>query len=165
MADKTDKRAFIALMVLAVITGIVTFYAFGAVSPKSGVVDSIYRQELPPEATASEDTATGAAGAAVDESAYANKVEIKILKAFIASMAIYPIGSFVRLNTGEIAKVIGINHGAPFRPEIRIYFDSSEHKLDEPVRINLVEEEYTQTYIQETLESAEIDRIYQLMDE
>ncbi|HET6589343.1 MAG TPA: hypothetical protein VFG45_04180 [Candidatus Nitrosocosmicus sp.] len=80
MADKTDKRAFIALMVLAVITGIVTFYAFGAVTPKSGVVDSIYRQELPPEATASEDAAAGAAGAAVDESAYANKVEIKILK-------------------------------------------------------------------------------------
>jgi HD-GYP domain-containing protein (c-di-GMP phosphodiesterase class II) len=91
--------------------------------------------------------------------------EIKILKAFIASMAIYPIGSFIRLNTGEIAKVIGINHGAPFRPEIRIYFDSSEHKLDESVRINLVEEEYTQTYIQDTLESAEMDRIYQLMDE
>lgn len=80
MADKTDKRAFIALMVLAVITGIITFYAFGAATPKAGIVDSIYRQELPPAATASEDAAAGAAGAAVDESAYANKVEIKILK-------------------------------------------------------------------------------------
>jgi HD-GYP domain len=91
--------------------------------------------------------------------------EIKILKAFIASMAIYPIGSFIRLNTGEIAKVIGINPGAPFRPEIRIYFDSSARKLDEPVRINLTAEEYTQTYVQETLERDESEKIYQLLDE
>ena len=79
MADKTDKRAFIALMVLAVITGIITFYAFGAATPKAGTVDSIYRQDLPPQATATEESAAGGGGA-VDESAYANKVEIKILK-------------------------------------------------------------------------------------
>ncbi len=91
--------------------------------------------------------------------------EIKILKAFIASMAIYPIGSFIRLNTGEIAKVIGINHGAPFRPEIRIYIDSSGQKLDESVRINLIEEEYTQTFIQETLEGNEAEKIYQVVEQ
>jgi HD-GYP domain-containing protein (c-di-GMP phosphodiesterase class II) len=91
--------------------------------------------------------------------------EIKILKAFIASMAIYPIGSFIRLNTGEVAKVIGINHGAPFRPEIRIYIDSSRQKLDEPVRINLTSDEYTQTYVQETLEREETEKIYQLIGE
>ncbi len=91
--------------------------------------------------------------------------EIKILKAFIASMAIYPIGSFIRLNTGEIAKVIGINHGSPFRPEIRIYLDSSQQKLDESVRINLVDEEYTQTYIQETLEGSEIEKVYQILEQ
>jgi HD-GYP domain-containing protein (c-di-GMP phosphodiesterase class II) len=91
--------------------------------------------------------------------------DIKILKAFVASMAIYPIGSFIRLNTGEVAKVIGINHGAPFRPEIRIYFDSSEQKLDEPVRINLTADEYTQTYVQETLERDAMEKIYRMLEE
>jgi HD-GYP domain-containing protein (c-di-GMP phosphodiesterase class II) len=91
--------------------------------------------------------------------------EIKILKAFIASMAIYPIGSFVRLNTGEVAKVVGINHKAPFRPEIRIYFDSSNQKLEEPVRINLTSDEYTQTYVQETLEREETEHVYKLLGE
>lgn len=80
MASKTDKRAFIILMGLAVLTGIITFYAFGAATPKPGVVDSIYRQDLPPEATATEAAAGSAGEAAVDESAYAKKVEVKILK-------------------------------------------------------------------------------------
>jgi HD-GYP domain-containing protein (c-di-GMP phosphodiesterase class II) len=91
--------------------------------------------------------------------------DIKILKAFIASMAIYPIGSFIRLNTGEVAKVIGINHGAPFRPDIRIYFDSAMQKLEEPVRINLTSDEYTQTYVQETLERNETEKIYEMLGE
>ncbi len=91
--------------------------------------------------------------------------EIKVLKAFIASMAIYPIGSFVRLNTGEVARVVGINHGAPFRPDIKILFDSNLQKLDEPVRLNLTSDEYTQTYIQETLERDESEKVYRLLGE
>ncbi|MGE5581682.1 MAG: HD-GYP domain-containing protein [Bacillota bacterium] len=91
--------------------------------------------------------------------------DVKVLKAFVASMAIYPIGSLVRLNSGEVAKVVGINHGMPFRPEIRILFNSNYQKLEEPVRINLTAEEYTQTYIQETLEREESEKVYQLLGE
>jgi plastocyanin len=82
MADKTDKRAFYTLMGMAVIVGIIAYYVFTAATPKAGIVDSIYRQELPPPAPAA--SATDAAGesssAAVDESAFANKVEVKILQ-------------------------------------------------------------------------------------
>lgn len=79
MADKTDKRAFSTLMVMAVIVGIIAYYLFTAATPKPGIVDSIYRQELPPAPVA---TATDAAESseAVDESAFANKVEVKILQ-------------------------------------------------------------------------------------
>jgi HD-GYP domain-containing protein (c-di-GMP phosphodiesterase class II) len=90
--------------------------------------------------------------------------DIKILKALVTSMAIYPIGSFVRLNTGEVAKVVGINHGYPFRPEIRIYLDRNHHKLERPIRINLADEEYTQTYIQETLDYQESEKMYTLLE-
>ncbi|MCL6590883.1 MAG: HD-GYP domain-containing protein [Firmicutes bacterium] len=89
--------------------------------------------------------------------------DVKVLKALISSMAIYPIGSFVRLNTGEIAKVVGINHGFPFRPEIRIYFDRNKNRLEKPIRINLSHEEYTQTYIQETLNGQETEAMYQIL--
>jgi len=76
-ADKTDKRAFLTLMGMAVIVGIIAYYLFTAATPKAGIVDSIYRQELPPAAPVA--TATNASEA-VDESAFANKVEVKILQ-------------------------------------------------------------------------------------
>lgn len=90
--------------------------------------------------------------------------DINILKSFVACMAIYPIGSFVRLNTGEIAKVIGINHGAPFRPEIRIYLNQNGELLKPPIRINLFDGQYLQSYIQSTLESEETDKIYEMVE-
>lgn len=90
--------------------------------------------------------------------------DIRVLKSLVTSMAIYPIGSLVRLNTGEVAKVIGINHGYPFRPEIRILLDRTQQKLEQPIRLNLADEEYTQTYIEETLEHDESEKMYQLLE-
>ncbi len=90
--------------------------------------------------------------------------DIKILKSFVTCMAIYPIGSIVKLNTGEIAKVIGINQGAPFRPEIRIYFDQNGELLKPPIRINLFDGQYIQTYIQNTLESEESEKLYEILE-
>ncbi len=90
--------------------------------------------------------------------------DIKILKSFVACMAIYPIGSFVKLNTGETAKVIGINQGAPFRPEIRIYLARNGELLKPPVRINLFDGQYIQTYIQNTLEREESEKIYEMLE-
>lgn len=90
--------------------------------------------------------------------------DIQILKSFVACMAIYPIGSFVKLNTGQIAKVIGINHGAPFRPEIRIYQDQNGELLKPPIRLNLFDGQYLQTYIQNTLESEESEKLYDLVE-
>ena len=81
MADNTDKIAFSLLMGMAVITGVVAYYFFTAATPKAGIVDSIYRQELPPAPVASaSDAAGGSSSEAVDESAFANKVEVKILQ-------------------------------------------------------------------------------------
>lgn len=90
--------------------------------------------------------------------------DIKILKSFVACMAIYPIGSLVKLNTGETAKVIGINQGAPFRPEIRIYLAQNGEMVKPPIRINLFEEQYIQTYIQSTLEREESDKVYEMLE-
>jgi len=90
--------------------------------------------------------------------------DLQILKAFLTAMAIYPIGSIVKLNSGEIAKVVGINYGQPFRPDIRILIDRQGNCLEVPIRLNLNEQEYSQTYIEEIVEGAALEQVYSLLE-
>lgn len=46
-----------------------------------------------------------------------------VLKSFIRTMGIYPIGSIVLLNSGALARVTNVHTKAPLRPEIRILID------------------------------------------
>jgi HD-GYP domain-containing protein (c-di-GMP phosphodiesterase class II) len=46
-----------------------------------------------------------------------------VLKAFIKTMGIYPIGSIILLNNGSIARVTEVQGDAPLRPKIRILID------------------------------------------
>jgi HD-GYP domain-containing protein (c-di-GMP phosphodiesterase class II) len=49
-----------------------------------------------------------------------------VLKAFILTMGIYPIGSIVRLNDDTVARVTEVRPFAPLRPKIQVLID--EHK-------------------------------------
>jgi len=57
---------------------------------------------------------------------------------FQKSVGIYPIGSFVRLNNGYIARVIEQNEGI-VRPVIQVMFDDIGERLDDQVVINLMD--------------------------
>jgi len=46
-----------------------------------------------------------------------------VIKAFIQTMGIYPIGSIILLNNGALARVIDVQPTAPLRPTIRILVD------------------------------------------
>jgi HD-GYP domain-containing protein (c-di-GMP phosphodiesterase class II) len=46
-----------------------------------------------------------------------------VLKAFIQTMGIYPIGSIILLNNGALARVTEVQGDAPLRPKIRILID------------------------------------------
>ena len=46
-----------------------------------------------------------------------------VLKAFIQTMGIYPIGSLVLLNNGAMARVVEVHGEAPLRPKIHILVD------------------------------------------
>jgi HD-GYP domain-containing protein (c-di-GMP phosphodiesterase class II) len=46
-----------------------------------------------------------------------------VIKAFIQTMGIYPIGSIILLNHGALARVIDVQPTAPLRPTIRILAD------------------------------------------
>ncbi|MFC1500953.1 HD-GYP domain-containing protein [Elusimicrobiota bacterium] len=55
----------------------------------------------------------------------------EIVKVFINKISLYPPGSYVRLNTDEIARVIETNAGMPTRPIVRLVLDkNSQRPLD-----------------------------------
>ncbi len=82
----------------------------------------------------------------------------QLLKVFISTMAVYPIGSLVKLNTGEIGKVIKVRNKQPFRPVVQIHFDREEKLLEEPVRLDLSDEANHLLFIKGTLSTSEHKR-------
>ncbi|MFP4484261.1 MAG: HD-GYP domain-containing protein [Spirochaetaceae bacterium] len=64
-----------------------------------------------------------------------------ILKVFIRTLGIYPIGSIVLLNNSCIARVIENNSDAPLKPKVRVIID--EHGRDMPPNEGEVIDLYT----------------------
>jgi HD-GYP domain-containing protein (c-di-GMP phosphodiesterase class II) len=50
----------------------------------------------------------------------------EVLKAFIRTMGIYPIGSFVKLNNNAICRVLSVGTGAPLRPKVEVLIDEND---------------------------------------
>jgi HD-GYP domain-containing protein (c-di-GMP phosphodiesterase class II) len=65
-----------------------------------------------------------------------------VLKAFIQTMGIYPIGSIILLNNSAVARVTEVQGSAPLRPKIRILIDEfgKVYKKDEGDTIDLLTE-------------------------
>jgi len=65
-----------------------------------------------------------------------------VIKAFIQTMGIYPIGSIILLNSGALARVIDVQPTAPLRPTIRILADEfgNAYKNDSGDMIDLLTE-------------------------
>lgn len=61
----------------------------------------------------------------------------RIIKALIEIIGIYPIGSWVELNSGEICRVLATNEEFPLRPVCSVAFDSNRKRLDEMQTIDL----------------------------
>jgi len=64
-----------------------------------------------------------------------------MIKALIASLSLYPVGQFVKLNNGMVGKVIKTYRENPVRPDVQIYFDSSGNKLESPRILRLIEDQ------------------------
>lgn len=68
------------------------------------------------------------------------KFDPEILKVFVRSMGIYPLGSIVILNNGLIARVVKIHNGAPLRPGITVLMNDKGKKVKEPEYVDLMKE-------------------------
>jgi putative nucleotidyltransferase with HDIG domain len=62
-----------------------------------------------------------------------------ILKQFLSQIALYPLGSIVQLNTGEIALVTKVIPGLQTRPSLKILIDASNCRLNNGPEIDLTQ--------------------------
>jgi len=60
-----------------------------------------------------------------------------IIKLLIDRIGLYPVGSWVELNTGEIGKVISLNKNSPLRPKINMIFNANKERLNQIKLIDL----------------------------
>ena len=56
----------------------------------------------------------------------------RILKCLIQQFSVFPLGTRVKLNTGEIGEVVELNPQYPLRPVIKVYMDPGPVVLQEP---------------------------------
>lgn len=69
----------------------------------------------------------------------------RIVKALVDSVSIFPVGSLVRLNTGEVCRVVRPNRRHPTRPVLRVLLDDRGEWVPEEWTVDL--EEYPTLYI------------------
>ncbi len=79
---------------------------------------------------------------------------LKMLKILLNKISVYPIGSWVELNTGEIGRVVKIDSNAPLRPTVNIIFNREEKRLEEAKSVNLTM--HITLYIKRPLDESEI---------
>jgi putative nucleotidyltransferase with HDIG domain len=64
-------------------------------------------------------------------------LDARCVTALIANIAVYPVGSLIKLNTGEIGIVMDNNKEFPTRPVVRIIIDNTRHSLVRQHEIDL----------------------------
>src|ERR671932_1365990 len=72
------KIAFVVILAFGAVTGVIAYYLFSKAMPQPGIMSSIYRKDLPPAATGKK--SVNKPVEVIDESKFANKVRINILK-------------------------------------------------------------------------------------
>ncbi|MCS7185205.1 MAG: HD domain-containing protein [bacterium] len=61
----------------------------------------------------------------------------KVLRAFLEMMSLYPPGTLVKLNTGEIGIITSTTPKLPTRPQVKLLIDPEGNKIKEPKFLNL----------------------------
>lgn len=77
----------------------------------------------------------------------------KVMKAILSELSIFPLDSFVRLNSNEIGKVIETNKVQPLRPIVKVLLNTKGQKLKEEKIVDLIKSPFL--YITESID--EID--------
>ena len=65
----------------------------------------------------------------------------KLVDAFIRLVGIYPVGTLVRLNSGELAVVMKPNPTDSSRPMVRVLFERTGRRVEERIEMDLTEQD------------------------
>jgi HD-GYP domain-containing protein (c-di-GMP phosphodiesterase class II) len=60
-----------------------------------------------------------------------------IVEHFVGNIAVYPIGSLVRLSNNQIGIVVDISHEAKTKPVVRIIIDENKRQMNKLTEIDL----------------------------
>ena len=63
----------------------------------------------------------------------------EVKRLLLTKLSCFPLGSYVKLNSKAICKVVEINEDSPLRPTVEILFDSQRRKLSKKKVINLAD--------------------------
>ncbi|MDT3699445.1 MAG: HD domain-containing protein [Thermincola sp.] len=66
--------------------------------------------------------------------------DARVIKAFTGNICAYPLGSIVKLSTGETGIVVNVQKTMAPRPIIKIFYDSKNVHLEYPKQVDLSEE-------------------------
>lgn len=61
----------------------------------------------------------------------------ELIRTMIDAFSLYPPGSFVRLSTGEVGRVLSVNAGLPLRPKVWVMIDERGDRVDGSRVLNL----------------------------
>jgi HD-GYP domain-containing protein (c-di-GMP phosphodiesterase class II) len=60
-----------------------------------------------------------------------------IVHAFVKAVSVYPLGTYVKLETGEVARVVRSRPEAPERPVLQVLADANRKVLKDPIVLDL----------------------------
>jgi hypothetical protein len=79
------------------------------------------------------------------------------LKALVRSVGLFPAGTYVRLSTGEIGRVLSTNKRNPMRPVVQVILDKKKRRTSMPRSIDLVQSPHL--YVSKTLSSSDLTEL------
>jgi putative nucleotidyltransferase with HDIG domain len=82
-----------------------------------------------------------------------------LLRRFVNLMGMFPIGTLVRLNTDEVGIVTAEHPDDPFRPQVKILFDTAGERVGEPFLANTWERDARGNSPRAVVESVDPDSI------
>ncbi|MBI2160075.1 MAG: HD domain-containing protein [Candidatus Rokubacteria bacterium] len=62
-----------------------------------------------------------------------------LIKALLSEISVFPPGTLVRLNTGEVGHVVAVNRNHPLRPRVELTADGKGQRLPVPKTVDLSE--------------------------
>ncbi len=66
-----------------------------------------------------------------------NLFDLRIIKAFLEEISIYPVGCYVRLNNRNLGRVVSTNKGYPMKPVLKLISDEKGKPIEPPRIIDL----------------------------